>query len=85
MTTDIASIVHAINVASDTLLRTPVALTGSDIDLLLAALNTHQTSLCESWERATDRGRRAEAEELNRRMHRVDQVAATLRDARKPS
>lgn len=81
MTTDIASIVHAINVARDTLPSTPVALTRADIDTLLAALNTHQTTLCEAWDRATDRAGHAQAAEINRRMAHVDRLAATLRDA----
>jgi len=60
---------------------TPVRLTRADIDTLLAALNTHQTTLCDAWDRATDRAGHAQAAEINRRMAHVDRLAAALRDA----
>ena len=60
---------------------TPVRLTRADIDTLLAALNTHQTTLCEAWDRANDRRSRAMADNVYRRMAHVDRLAQALRDA----
>jgi hypothetical protein len=57
---------------------TTLRLTQADVDLLRSALDSHLTRLIAAWERATDRGGRAEAEALNRRMHQLDALNRTL-------
>lgn len=59
-----------------------LTLTDSEIDQLLLALNTHQTALCDAWRKARERGSsRTIADSLERRIDRVDVLAATLRAA----
>lgn len=58
-----------------------LTLTDSEIDQLLLALNTHQSALCDAWRKARERGSLTIAESLERRIDRVDVLAATLRAA----
>ena len=58
-----------------------LTLTDSEIDQLLLALNTHQTALCDAWRKAREQGSRSMAESFERRITRVDVLAATLRAA----
>ena len=57
-----------------------LTLSHADIELILSALNTHQTALCETWERVSDRGGHVQAAEINSRMSRVDHIGALLRE-----
>ena len=58
-----------------------VTLTDSEVDLLLLALNTHCTALCDAWRKAREQGSQSMAASFERRLDRVDALAATLRAA----
>lgn len=58
-----------------------VTLAGADLDLLLVALGTHGSRLCESWNEATARGGDAQAREVARLLGQVDHLARALREA----
>ena len=58
-----------------------VSLSVTEVFLLRDALDSHMTRLATDWERATDRGGRAEAAALSRRMQQLEALDVNLATA----